>query len=161
MFTSCAFLQKIDVQHQVVAIKMATRTGTMIGLEQLVRNEETRVQIAGLVKQDIARNVLRLLSGDNVQISTENLNLLLAKVPVPLRPFMYDALTILDIYMKRAKTEAQLDDNAVQLLKAFFEGIVEGCDLVIARTGGTNDGVGNRGISRPEEHSEGREATVR
>jgi hypothetical protein len=151
----------MDVHTQEVAIKAAARTGTFFGLEELVEDPQERLVVAAAVKADIANNVLRLLSGESVQVSLENLNLLLAKVPMPLRPFVNDALSILNVYLQQAQIEAQLDENAVRLLKAFFKGIVEGCDLVIMKVGGTNVRMGSGGFPCIGEPVERGEATVR
>jgi len=159
-FSSCAFLQRIDIQQQELTIKTVARTGMILGLEELVQDDRTRVIIAKHLRMDIAENVLSLLSDEQAQISTTNLNMLLAKIPIALRPFVGDALGILNVYIEQTNTESQLDENAVRLLKAFFNSIVEGCDFVITKAGEADDGMGSCGFSCPKESPQGREATV-
>jgi len=154
--SGCSFLQKMDVGQKVVFMKSAARMGTFVGLERGIRDEEKRIEVATLLKEDIAKNVLALLDGENVRISSENRELLLAKIPIELRLYLEDALEILSAYSKEADIKGMLDDNAVRLLRAFFTGVIEGCDLILMEVSLNYDGMGNSSCARITECTQGR-----
>ena len=142
--SGCNIFQKIDVGRQTVMMKSAARTGTYFGLLEGVEEIEERHKIASLLRDDISENILSLLNGDNVKISSENRELLLSKIPMELRLYLDDALEILNMYLKEADISGQMDDNAVRLIRAFFIGVVEGCDAIMnfSETGDKH-GLGN------------------
>jgi hypothetical protein len=142
LLCGCAMFQNIDIVHQEVLIKAAARTGTWLGIQEGVDNIEKRQEVARFLRDDIVVNVISLLDGVDVELSAENRELLLLKIPMELRPFLGDALDILDGYMKQASLKDHLDDNAVRLLRAFFQGVIDGCDLILMRVG-ANYGLGN------------------
>lgn len=155
LLTSCTLLPIQNVEQQVMLIKMVARTSTHLGLTELVEDDAERLEMAQCLRDDIAANVLSFLNNDNVEISTENCNMLLAKVPDILRPHLLNALDILNSYMGQANVTDVLDENATRLLRAFFVGVVEGCDLIILSTeaGETHDWLGAYSRAHIEEYT--------
>lgn len=142
--SGCAMFQNFGVEQKTVFIKSAARTGIYLGLTQLVEDVQRRQDVALALKQDVVQNVLALLNKDGVQVSSANLDLLLTKIPLELRPFVCDALVILHSYLKEADVTDSMDENGVKLLKAFFQGVIEGCDLIIVNDiGELYNGLGN------------------
>lgn len=150
LMCGCAMFQSVNIVQQEVLIKAAARIGIWLGLQEEIEDIKERQKVACLLRDDIVDNILSLLDGIGVEFSAENRELLLVKVPIELRPFIGDALDILDDYMKQANLRDHLDDNAIRLLRAFFRGIVEGCNLILVRVG-ENDGMGNDSSDSFEE----------
>ena len=155
LLCSCSMLQSIDTAQQEILIRLGARTGTYYGIKEITETPAERFDLAKTLRDDVAKNILSLLSAENAQISAANLNMLLLKIPVELRPFVVEALGILDAYIAQANLSDYLDAKALGLLKAFFEGVVGGCDLVLLEIGEVDDGVGTNSDSRSEESFEG------
>lgn len=157
---SCAMLQNLDVAQQEIMVRLATRTGTAFGIAEIVDGREEQLELAQTVKDSIVENVLPLLNEDNVSISSANMHMLLIKIPVNLRPFVAEALSIVDAYIAQANVSDHLDENAVRLLKAFFEGVVGGCDIILLGSGEAYDGMGSTGNTCAWQPSEGRTSPI-
>lgn len=155
IFTSigCSALQNISPAQYVILIKSAARTGTYIGLTKTTDNNNQLRETANLLKSAIAENCLRLLDGQDVVLTETNVNLLLAKIPIQLRPYISDAVDILNSYMKNNNTYDLLDTHAVILLRTLFIGVIEGCDMILEEV--SDDGLGNNSNVRTGERIEG------
>jgi hypothetical protein len=106
----------------------------MACITELLDSEEDRQRIARLLKDDISTNVLAFLDNEEVVLNPSTANLLFAKVPPFLRPFLKDAFDILIGY--KVLDDDVLSPEAVILIRAFFQGIIEGCDWIL---GGLED----------------------
>lgn len=139
----CSMFQNVDTALQLTLIKASARTGTWLGLNEIEDIAERR-HLTLLLRDDIMYNIMPLLEdpGVTIKISAENREMLLLKLPIEARPFLSDALDILDAYMKQADLTANLDDNAINLLREFFKGVVEGCNMILIEVGANYDGLG-------------------
>jgi hypothetical protein len=134
LLSSCALFQNVNTHQGAILVKAATRTGTVTCLTQLLDNKEDRVRIAGIVKNEIANTVIPILGSKNLELNSSTIGLLFEKVPFTMRPFLKDAVDILIGY--KVFADDVLSQEAAVLIKAFFQGIIEGCDLVL---GGSED----------------------
>jgi hypothetical protein len=129
LLPSCALFQNINVNQGKILVKAASRTGTVACLTTLLQQEEDRRTVAAAIKAEIVNNVVPLLDGENLTLNPSTANLLFAKVPPFLRPFLGDAFDVLIGY--KVLDDDVFSPEAVILIKAFFQGIIEGCDLIL------------------------------
>jgi len=82
-----------------------------------------------VLKQDIANNVIAVLSNDSISISDETLDSLLNNIPEKMRIYLRSAIDLLRI--KRIDLSGQIGESSTQLVKSLFIGIIDGCNMIL------------------------------
>ena len=131
LFSSCSVIQSINIKDKATIIKALAKSGTYLSLITIYNNDkiDKRLEVARILKQDIANNVIAVLSNDSLFISKETLNNLLNHIPEKMRIYLRSALNLLSI--KRIDLSEKIGEFPTQLVKNLFIGIIDGCNMII------------------------------
>ena len=131
LFSGCSVIQSMDIKDKAIVVRALAKSGTYLGLMTIYDNDkiEKRLEVARVLKQDIANNVIAVLSNDSISISDETLDSLLNNIPEKMRMYLRSAIDLLRI--KRIDLSGQIGESSTQLVKNLFIGIIDGCDMVL------------------------------
>jgi len=131
LLSGCNILQSMNVEDKAAVVKALAKSGTYLGLMTIYDNDkiEKRLEVAKVLKQDVANNVIAVLSNDSISISEETLDSLLNNIPEEMRIYLRSAIELLRI--KRIDLSGQIGESPTQLVKSLFIGIIAGCDMVL------------------------------
>ena len=115
---------KKELKQETKTIFILSKNATQIGLV------DYKDKVAEL-KENIEKSVLVLLRDSDVEITIAVEESLLNYIPEEYKEYIKDAFEILDLYYESPTADEILDKANVARLKAFFEGIVAGCDLIL------------------------------
>lgn len=131
LFSGCNIIQSISNEDKANIIRIVAKNGTYLSLMTIYDNDEInkRLFIAELLKRDISNNVIAILDNESIELSKKTLDNLMERIPGKIAPYLKTAIELLSI--KRIDISDEIGTTPTQLVKGFFTGIIEGCDMVI------------------------------
>ena len=129
VLSGCASLQNMTVVQKSTLLQSTSKAGTVVGICSYTQDVEKRFKTARTIRGVISEVVMPVFSMDNLEIDVNTVNLLFEKIPLEIRPFLEGAFGLFVTFGFGTNDILSVDE--VVLLKAFFLGILDGCDAVL------------------------------
>jgi hypothetical protein len=94
-------------------------------------DEMEQVEAAKKLKLEIDKNVLGILLSPDSTVDEATQKLLFAKIPLKYAIYLQNAINLFKLYYETPQVGEVLSEENWRLLVALFDGVSDGCDLVI------------------------------
>jgi len=132
----CGILQPredVPLEQKAVFIKNAAKSAVYFSLAEIYKHDASKmIEKATWMKAQLNDVVWPVLRNPNVTIDEGTEKLLFAKIPTEWALLMQNAFDVFRLYYRTPATGELLDPEQLTLLVAFFNGVDEGCVLVIS-----------------------------
>jgi len=131
LFNGCMVFENMTKKERIFTTRKMAKNSVYLSIMSIYDEEdeiEKRNEIARIIKEDISKNIINILSNKSISISKKTLNEMIKNIPEKVRPFLISALDLAEI----AKVNIDnVKKYKIEIIKAIFDGIIDGCDMVL------------------------------
>jgi hypothetical protein len=133
LLTSCHLLpiKDLTIDQKAVLVKSLSRTSTVLAINSLNEYVDKQISAAHAIKCGVSGYALPFLAEELLVRDFTLESLLLNSIDVEYATLLQSAIDLFYIYYNPPDVDQFLDEDSRKLLVAFFEGVVEGCDLTL------------------------------
>ncbi len=136
LFVGCVTNGQATIEQKEVLIKNTAKTAIFIAIKETSKKDNAQTIILKAQKiKTIILNDIEPLVNNNVP-SFNLIQILSDKLPTEYVLLMQNAVDLLNLYVHIPAPSQSLDEESLRLVKAFLNGIKDGCDLTIQITNG-------------------------
>lgn len=136
LLVGCSFIKPrgdLSLDDQKRLIHDTAQTAISIGINEIYKDDDAKkVERASELKQSVDENILNgiLLTSDTT-VDQVTIQLLMKKIPPQYALYLQSALTLFQVYFETPEVGEILSDRNRQLFVSLFQGVSDGCQLVI------------------------------
>jgi len=123
---------ELNVPQKCVMIRTASSLGVVAALQELEDDPVKRVKFATTIKEDVVPTAVSIIDSGDFSVDPSLIDVLFDEVPVYYRPYLASALELTLSFIEIEIDATKLGADNLAYLKAFFEGMEQGADIVIA-----------------------------
>lgn len=132
---SCSFIkprEDMTIEDEARLIHDAAQAGISIAINEIYDEPVEKVEKATELKQEIDKNVLQgILLSPDATVDQVTIQLLMKKIPPQYAIYMQTVLTLFNTYFETPASGEVLGDDNWRRITAVFQGISDGCQVVI------------------------------